>query len=359
MRDLWAFFIAFFISVAGMPIIIRFAHRNGIVDKPNGRKIHIKPVPLMGGLAIFIGIVVPLVIFTKPDFRLISIVVSAAILAVLGMLDDIYNIEAKKKLVVQLLCALFVVISGVKVNISQYMTDNAHLAFIIDGLISVLWIIGIINAINLIDGVDGLAGGVSLIAALGFTFILGEKDFDHTAYIIALCVAGSMLGYLFYNFYPAKVFMGDMGSTLIGILLAVVGIAGLDVPDNSASIWAPIIILAVPIFDTGLAIIRRAVRKRSLFSADKEHLHHMFLKKGFSQRQTVFIFYIFAAVAALLGVIVYKKRYFYLGLIIVVMLIMVGIMLNMNIFTKVRKFIGGKAFSEAAYTKEEEVHPGS
>lgn len=353
MKNLWAFVIAFLVSLLGMPLVIKFANKNGIVDKPNGRKIHKKPVPLLGGAAIFIGFIIPFVMFSNIDFKVISIVVASAILVVVGMFDDIYDIKAQKKLAVQILCSVLVVGAGIRVNISGYITDNVYLAFLIDGLISMCWIIGIINAVNLIDGLDGLAGGVSLIASIAFIVVLGRNGSNYIGYIIALSLAGAILGFLFYNFYPAKVFMGDMGSTFIGFLLAVLGIIALDIPENPASIVAPIIILAVPIFDTGLAILRRIAQRQPLFSADKNHLHHRLITKGFSQRQAVFIIYSLAVLAALVGVIVDVKRWFYFGVVVVVALIFIGILLNVNIFVKARY---GKTYGEIAFTKDKQMH---
>lgn len=359
MKNLWAFVIAFLISLLLMPLVIKFANKNGIVDKPNGRKIHKKPVPLLGGAAIFIGFIIPFVMFSNIDFKIISIVVASAILVVVGMFDDIYDIKAKKKLVMQIVCSALVVVAGIRVNVSEYITDNVYLAFLIDGLISICWIIGIINAVNLIDGLDGLAAGVSLIASIAFIVVLGRNGSNYIGYIIALSLAGAILGFLLYNFYPAKVFMGDMGSTFIGFLLAVLGIIALDIPENPASIVAPIIILAVPIFDTGLAILRRIAQRQPLFSADKNHLHHRLITKGFSQRQAVFIIYGLAVLAALVGVIVDIKQYFYFGVIVIVTLVFIGILLNVNIFVKARKIISGKTYGEIAFTKDKQMHIGS
>jgi len=324
------FIISFLISLVGIPPIIWYAKKNGIVDKPNGRKIHKKPIPLLGGMAIFVGFTVAFIIFAGLDLKVASIVFCSAILVILGLLDDVYDIEAKKKLVVQIFCSILVVASGVRVNISEYITENIYLAFLIDASISICWIIGVINALNLIDGLDGLAGGVSLIASIGFVFVLGRRGLDHIGYVIALSLAGSTLGFLFYNFYPAKIFMGDMGSTFIGFSMAILGIISLDVPRNPASMVAPIIILAVPIFDTGLAIIRRIIHKQSLFSADKAHLHHRIMAKGFNQKQTVLIIYGFAILSALIGVIVDRGQYLYFGLVLVVILIFMGILLNIK-----------------------------
>jgi len=236
-----------------------------------------------------------------------------------------------------LLCSLIVVASGIRVNISEYITQNPLLALAIDASVSVCWIVGIVNALNLIDGLDGLAGGVSLIASIGFIFILGRRGLDHIGFLIALSLAGSIFGFLFYNFYPAKIFMGDMGSTFVGFLLAILGIVSLDVPENHASIIAPIIILAVPIFDTGLAIVRRTINKQPLLVADKEHLHHRIMAKGFSQKQTVLIIYGFALLAALVGVVVELFQYFYFGLAVILFLILFGVMLNVEKYIKQKK----------------------
>jgi len=356
MENLWAFIIAFLISLVVMPLVIKFANKNGIVDKPNGRKIHKKPVPLLGGTAIFMGFVIPFIIFSQIDLKIVSIVFASAILAVLGMFDDIYDIEAKKKLVVQILCSILVVGTGVRVNISEYITDNIYLAFLVDGLISVCWIIGIINAINLIDGLDGLAGGVSFIASIAFIVILGREGLDYVGYIIALSLAGAILGFLFYNFYPAKVFMGDMGSTFIGFLLAVLGIIALDIPENPASIVAPIIILAVPIFDTGLAILRRIAQRQPLFSADKNHLHHRFIAKGLSQRQAVFIIYSLAVLAALVGVVVDVRQYFYFGIIVIGLLVLLGILVSFDGLLKIKRALAEKTYNEIASSKDEKTY---
>jgi UDP-GlcNAc:undecaprenyl-phosphate GlcNAc-1-phosphate transferase len=199
-----------------------------------------------------------------------------------------------------------------------------------------------------------LAGGVSLIASIAFVFILKGKSLDSMGYIMALSLAGSVLGFLFYNFYPAKIFMGDMGSTFIGFLLAVLGIVSLNVPDNPASIWAPIIILAVPIFDTGLAIMRRFVHRQPLFRADNNHLHHCIMAKGFTQKQTVLIIYSFALLAALIGVIVARGGHFYVGLVVIGLLITLGILMSCSILTKIKRFILNKA--EIAITKDREMH---
>lgn len=354
MKNLWVFVIAFLISLLVMPLVVRFANKNGIVDKPNDRKIHKKPVPLLGGAAIFMGCIVPFLIFSQIDLKVVSIVIASAVLVVVGMFDDIYDIKAKKKLVVQILCAALVVGAGIRVNISEYITDNVYLAFLIDGVISMCWIIGIINAVNLIDGLDGLAGGVSFIASNAFMIILGREGLDYVGYIIALSLAGAILGFLFYNFYPAKVFMGDMGSTFIGFLLAVLGIIALDIPENPASIVAPIIILAVPIFDTGLAILRRIAQRQPLFSADKNHLHHRLITKGFSQRQAVFIIYGLAVLAALVGVIVDVKQYFYFGVIVIGFLMLLGIVINFSGLLRIKKSVE-KMYSEIASTTERRI----
>lgn len=354
MLNLEAFITAFLISLIGIPPIIWFANKNGIVDKPNSRKVHKKPVPLLGGTVIFIAFAVPFLVFAGLNVKTISIIFCSVILVTLGLLDDIYDIEAKKKLIVQICCSIIAVAAGVKVNIGEYITENVYIAFLVDSFISICWIIGIINAVNLIDGLDGLAGGVSLIASIAFVFILKGKGLNNLGYIMALSLAGSVLGFLFYNFYPAKIFMGDMGSTFIGFLLAVLGIVSLDVPDNPASIWAPIIILAVPIFDTGLAIVRRIMHKQPLFNADNNHLHHCILAKGFTHKRTVLIIYAFALVAALIGVVVAEGQHFYLGLTTIVFLVILGVSVNLIGSFRSRD-VFGQTYHEIVFTKGEEI----
>lgn len=347
------FIISFLVSLIGMPPIIWCANKNGIVDKPNGRKVHKKPTPLLGGTAIFIGFTVTFIIFAGFSLKVVSIVFCSAILVILGFLDDVYDIGAKKKLVIQILCSIIVVASGIRVNISEYITQNLYFSLLIDASISICWIVGIINAINLIDGLDGLAGGVSLIASVGFIFLLGKRGSDHIGFLIALSIAGSILGFLFYNFHPAKIFMGDMGSTFIGFILAILGIISLNIPENPASMVAPIIILAVPIFDTGLAIVRRAINKQPLLVADKQHLHHRIMGKGFSQKQTVLIIYGFALLAALIGITIGIFQYFYLGLVVVLFLILFGLMLNMDKYIKNKKTEQTKYNFKIMFTKKE------
>ncbi len=339
------FIISFLVSLIGMPPIIWCANKNGIVDKPNGRKVHKKPTPLLGGTAIFIGFTVTFIIFAGFSLKVVSIVFCSAILVILGFLDDVYDIGAKKKLVIQILCSIIVVASGIRVNISEYITQNLYFSLLIDASISICWIVGIINAINLIDGLDGLAGGVSLIASVGFIFLLGKRGSDHIGFLIALSIAGSILGFLFYNFHPAKIFMGDMGSTFIGFILAILGIISLNIPENPASMVAPIIILAVPIFDTGLAIVRRAINKQPLLVADKQHLHHRIMGKGFSQKQTVIIIYCLAVFAVTVGILIDKRRLFYIGICTVISLITFGILIS------IKDAIYQRLNSETAYTK--------
>jgi UDP-GlcNAc:undecaprenyl-phosphate GlcNAc-1-phosphate transferase len=335
------------VSLAVIPLIIVLAKKFSIIDRPNGRKIHKKPIPLLGGLGLFMGFITSILIYLPMDTKMIGFVISSFIIVVLGILDDIYDIKARKKLVIQVFCSLIVIVAGIRVDLGHYIAANTGIAYLVDIVISLCWIIGIINALNLIDGLDGLAGGVSLVAAVGFIFISVE------GYIIAVALAGAILGFLAYNRNPAKIFMGDTGSTFLGFTLGVLSIMSVNVPTNMASLIAPIIILAVPIFDTGVSISRRIIQKRSIFDPDKEHLHHKLLAMGLNQKKTVFIMNTMAFFSMAVGVIINRMNYFTLGLYIIGFLMAVGILMS------VASVIQTRLSFELAVSKKEKLNATS
>ena len=188
------FFIAFIISVIIMPLIIKFAKKYDIVDQPGERKIHKEPTPLLGGLGIFIAFIIPLLIFTTISSKTIVIALCLSSITLFGILDDIYDIRANRKLFVQIIFSALVVIFGARVGIGQFVTTNLFIANAIDIILSIIWIIGIINAINLIDGVDGLAGGVTLISSIGF-LLVGLMSDDRLVSLMSSLLAGAVLGF--------------------------------------------------------------------------------------------------------------------------------------------------------------------
>ena len=285
-------------SIILTPLVIKFAIRIGAVDRPNYRKVHASVMPRIGGLAIFGAFLIGYSILLPKDEHTTGILIGALIIIVVGFLDDMFEITAKAKLAGQLAAAIVVVAwGGLQIEfvnlpfIGQF--DFGYLSI----PITIIWIIGITNAINLIDGLDGLAAGVSTIALIAIAVmavIMGNVFVVATASILA----ASSLGFLFYNFHPAKIFMGDTGSLFLGFMISVLALLGFK---NVAvvALIIPVIILGIPISDTFFAIVRRIRMKQSITAPDKSHLHHCLLRSGFSHRQTVLIIY---ALAILFGV---------------------------------------------------------
>ena len=285
-------------SIILTPLVIKLAFRIGAVDRPNYRKVHASVMPRIGGLAIFGAFLIGYAILLPKDDHVTGILIGALIIIVVGFLDDMLEITAKAKLAGQLAAAIVVVAwGGLQIEfinlpfIGQF--DFGYLSI----PITIIWIIGITNAINLIDGLDGLAAGVSTIALIAIAvmaMIMGNMFVVATASILA----ASSLGFLFYNFHPAKIFMGDTGSLFLGFMISVLALLGFK---NVAvvSLVIPVIILGIPISDTFFAIVRRIRMKQSITAPDKSHLHHCLLRSGFSHRQTVLIIY---ALAILFGV---------------------------------------------------------
>ncbi|WP_252502334.1 glycosyltransferase family 4 protein [Sporosarcina sp. Marseille-Q4943] len=289
---------AFIASIILTPLVIKFAFRIGAVDHPNYRKVHASVMPRIGGMAIFGAFVIGYLLLRPSDEHAIGILVGAIIIIVTGFLDDMLEITAKAKLIGQLAAAIVVVTwGGLQIEFINLPFFGPFDFGYLSIPITIIWIIGITNAINLIDGLDGLAAGVSTIALISITvmaMIMGEMFVVATAAILA----ASSLGFLFYNFHPAKIFMGDTGSLFLGYMISVLALLGYK---NVAmiSLIIPIIILGVPISDTFFAIIRRVRMKQPISAPDKSHLHHCLLRAGFSHRQTVLIIY---GLAILFGV---------------------------------------------------------
>lgn len=297
--------ITCFLSVLLLtPFVKRLAFKIGATDKPNNRKVHQKIMPRLGGLAIYLSFIIGILIL-KPNenFHLpmqISdnihwpIIIGSLIIIITGILDDLVEISAKVKLSGQIIAAsIVVIIGGLSVEFIN-LPFGGQINFGFFSIpITILWIVGISNAINLIDGLDGLAAGVSSIAL--FT-IAGMAIMMGNPYVmaVALIVAVSTLGFLFFNFHPAKIFMGDSGALFLGYMIGVLSLLGFK-NVTFISLVIPVIILGVPISDTFFAIIRRIVNKKPLSAPDKSHLHHCLLKLGYSHKQAVLLIYAMSA----------------------------------------------------------------
>ncbi|HEY4567249.1 undecaprenyl/decaprenyl-phosphate alpha-N-acetylglucosaminyl 1-phosphate transferase [Planococcaceae bacterium Storch 2/2-2] len=293
--------IAFIAALLLTPLVIRFAYRIRAVDQPNHRKVHSQAMPRIGGLAIFGAFLVGYAFLQPADEHSLSIMLGATLIILTGFLDDLLDITPKAKLLGQILAALLVVWGGLQIEFIN-LPFFGELNFGIFSIpITVIWIVGITNAINLIDGLDGLAAGVSAIALITMSImavIMGDVFVASTAALLA----ASSIGFLFYNFHPAKIFMGDTGSLFLGYMISVLALLGFK---NVAvlSLIIPVIMLGVPISDTFFAIVRRIRMKQPISAPDKSHMHHCLINIGFSHRQTVLIIYAFATlfgVAAIL-----------------------------------------------------------
>lgn len=315
-----ALFFCLILSLLLTPLVKKFAIKIGATDKPNHRKVHTKVMPRLGGLAIYLSFVAGILFLRPSDQYTIPILIGSLIIILTGVLDDLFELSAKAKLIGQLAAALVVVFSGIDLEFIN-LPFGGQLDFGVFSIpLTILWIVGITNAINLIDGLDGLAAGVSSIALVTISFMAFLKG-DPFVLALGLILLGSTLGFLYHNFYPAKIFMGDTGALFLGYMIAVLSLLGFK-NVTFFSLVIPVIILGVPISDTLFAIIRRLVNNKPLSAADKSHLHHCLLRTGFSHRQSVLVIY---GIAALFGLaaIIFSMATVWGSLIVVAVLLIV------------------------------------
>ena len=285
--------ICFIASLIITPLVKKLAIKIGATDAPNQRKVHTRIMPRLGGLAIFISFLIGLAVLRPEGEHLIPILIGAFIIIIIGVMDDMMELTAKAKFIGQTVAALVVVLGGVQVDYINLPFNGGIELGIFSVPLTILWIVGITNAINLIDGLDGLAAGVSTIAIITISGMAILKG-DIFVLSIGAILIGSTLGFLKYNFHPAKIFMGDTGALFLGFMIAVMSLLGFK-NVTMLSLIVPVIILGVPISDTFFAIIRRIVNKQPLGAPDKSHLHHCMLRLGYTHKQTVLIIYAMAA----------------------------------------------------------------
>ena len=300
----WLLYIASFAASFSICLLLtpwarKISIKLGAVDKPKPRGMHTKPIPRMGGIAIVVGFMVTMAmaaIFMEEirTLQFAGFVVGAFIIVGLGMLDDIYDLNAKLKLAVQIVAALVVVFTGTRIEFIGWPLHEIFTTLSIP--ITIVWIVGIVNAVNFIDGVDGLAAGVSSIAAL-FLTILCIMTGSPLAVVFAATLAGSCLGFLPRNFSPADVIMGDTGATFLGYVLAVSSIIGVFKSYALLSVAIVGLAVALPILDTAFVMVKRMLSGKSPMTADRGHLHHKLIDAGFSAKQTVAILYVVSVIA--------------------------------------------------------------
>lgn len=337
------FLVAALISLIMTPLVRKFAFKIGAIDIPKDeRRVHNKPMPLLGGLAIYIGVIITSLLFLPIDNTLISILVGGTIILVSGLIDDIKGLSPKLKIVFQLIAGLTLILGDVKVDfITNPFTVNNDIIYLnwLSIPITLFWVVGITNTLNLIDGLDGLAAGVAMISAISLTLVADKFGYISVILISAI-IAGSCLGFLPFNFNPAKIFMGDTGALFLGFMLAAISIEGVMKSVATIAMIVPVLILGVPIFDTTFAICRRLLSGKSIMSADKGHLHHRLLAKGFSQKRTVLILYGISGVFGIFAVLVAKansQQSVYLSVILFLITVVFALKLGLFSSNKDRK----------------------
>jgi len=299
--------VALIVALILTPVVKSLAQKVGAVDVPkDNRRMHDHPIPRMGGLAIFFGFILSALIFVPLSTPVRGMLLGGVIIVILGIFDDIYALPALPKFFVQIASALIAVLMGNQIDILSNPNIFSSEPYWVLGIwsipISVLWIVGITNAVNLIDGLDGLACGVSTISSMTMLVIALTVAEPDTALLMA-ALAGACIGFLPYNLNPAKIFMGDTGSTFLGFILATVSIDGLFKSYAIISFAVPFLMLGLPIFDTCFAIFRRVSHGQSPMAPDRGHIHHRLIDMGFSQKQAVAVLYIISAILGLSAVV--------------------------------------------------------
>jgi len=292
--DTWRAFaglgLAMAITWALTPAVAELARRMGALDAPSARKIHSEPTPRLGGIAIYFGVIIPSLLFLTPEGTMRGILVGASLITLVGVLDDVRGMKPLLKLALQFVVAGILVLYGVQLETLTLPGVGILVLGWVAVPFSLVWVVAIMNIVNFIDGMDGLAAGVCAISSVTFAVIamsLGRTDIG----VLAAITAGATTGFLWHNFHPASIFMGDSGSLLLGFLLAAITLQGFLKGVAAVALVIPLLVLGIPIFDTGFAILRRIKNKQPIYVADRGHLHHRFANLGYSQRQTVMILY--------------------------------------------------------------------
>lgn len=316
------------------PLVRWISNHVGALDYPNERKVHKKPMPLMGGLMIFMGFLFGYMFFAPQNTQMLAILIAGFIVILTGIFDDIKPLKAKEKMVGQLLAALIIVFYG-KILLNDISFFGFYFNFgTLAYPLTIVFIIALMNCINFIDGLDGLAAGVSTIffATIGVIAYL-MHNLGSLEITLTFIMLGATLGFLIFNFNPAKIFMGETGSMFLGFMISVVCLVGFKAV-TLTSLVVPMLILSVPILDTLFAILRRILHHKPIYEADKKHLHHQLLNKKFSQKTTVLIIYLVSILFSLASIFyILKDRKFGIIIYIVLMILILWVVLTTDILT--------------------------
>jgi len=291
------FSIGLVVSLVFAPAFIRLAVKNGIVDKPGPRRVNVRIIPRLGGPTIVLGFMAATAVFAGRIDTWPGVIAGGLIVFAVGVIDDVRGLRPGLKLAGQLAAAFIAYEAGVRI---EFVSNPAGGMILIPPALSlaltIFWIIGITNAVNLIDGLDGLAAGIICIAALTFFLVAFQKGLEASA-ILSVALAGSTAGFLRWNFFPAKTFMGDSGAYFLGYMAAVIAVIGACKSTSSLTLLIPVLALGVPSFDTSFAIFRRYQHRKPIMAgADKGHLHHRLLGMGIHHRKAVILCYLITLV---------------------------------------------------------------
>lgn len=295
MNYILAMVIALIISFITMPFLMKLSHKLEFTDKPNKRKQHKAPTPLCGGIALYIGFFASYFIFVKDEIiQQKAVFIGATLIVLIGLVDDYYKTKGKEfpifpRLIIQLLAAVLVFRSGIlfKGFTNPFTSEFIVLSSTIQFILTITWIFGVTTVINWSDGKDGLAGGLSLISAATFFMAALILDQQDSSAMVSVILSGSILGFLYYNKYPAKVFMGDSGANFLGFILSITALDGAFKQTTVMSLFIPILALAVPIFDNLFVIFKRFSEGKPVYQADRSQIHFRLEEKGFSPKQIV------------------------------------------------------------------------
>ncbi|EAX47438.1 glycosyl transferase, family 4 [Thermosinus carboxydivorans Nor1] len=317
-----AFTVALAVAYFVTPHVKELAIKAGALDAPDARKVHTHPIPRLGGLAIYLGFVLAVLASMHVNREIMGLLMGGTVILVVGIIDDLKQLPARVKLLGQIVAAMVLLLFNVRIEwLTNPFGDMIYLDYFSIPL-TILWVVGLTNTVNLIDGLDGLAAGVSTIASITILLVALQQNF-WTVAILTAALAGSALGFLYHNFNPAKIFMGDTGSMFLGYMLAAVSILGTVKSAATIALVVPIVALGLPIMDTAFAIIRRYSSGQPIFKPDKGHLHHRLLAMGLTQRQAVLLMYVISGCLGLSAIALTEVNKV-IGMLIIVVLLAVA-----------------------------------
>ena len=351
--------IAFVISFAATPIVKLFAQKVGAMDVPGeARRVHDHPIPRMGGLAIFLGFIIAVILFADIDRQVQGILLGAVLIVVIGAIDDVVSLNAWVKFGFQFLAAFIAVYHGVVIEAftSPFLFSGDQYLFLnwLRIPITVIWIVGITNSVNLIDGLDGLACGVSTISSVTMLVVAMAVSEGNVAVILAALVGGC-IGFIPYNLNPAKIFMGDTGALLLGYVLSTMSVLGLFKFYAVVTFAVPLLALAVPLVDTLFAFCRRLIHGQSPMHPDRGHFHHRLIDMGLSQKQAVAVLYAASAILGLTAVVIATDTPFKFLLLLVAFCIAVIVGVSLNRAIRAQRLHQAEKHMEQAARAESEA----